>query len=230
MSVGDVFAVVRPRAKVNSAWTHKDDIGFYVQEVGALEVVRVKPNVSIARVKSSCDAFLLGDLVQLTENRVSPMYEKRPPMDLFSDPSGKATGRILMARDSAEVLSRDFIVYVDLGADDNVQVGDHLTIFRALGKGNLFTLPQHESVSARDYGYQSGVYKGGKFSNQAARKRGAHAGGKEVTTHMAKEGRPSGLRKVVGEAVVLNVKEKTATVVITRTATEIHTGDWVEVQ
>ena len=35
---------------------------------------------------------------------------------------------------------------------------------------------------------------------------------------------------VVGEAVVLNVKERTATVVITRTAQEIHTGDWVEIQ
>ena len=34
----------------------------------------------------------------------------------------------------------------------------------------------------------------------------------------------------VGEIVILNVKEKTATAVITRTAQEIHTGDWVEVQ
>src|SRR5437773_8663485 len=119
-----------------------------------------------------------------------------------------------MARGSAEVLTRDYIVYVDLGADDNVQVGDHLTIFRKLGKGNLFTLPQHEDVSARDYGFQSEVYKGGKFSNQAPRKTGGRAGGKEVTTYMAKEHRIAGLRKVVGEAVVLNVKEKTATVVI----------------
>ena len=37
-------------------------------------------------------------------------------------------------------------------------------------------------------------------------------------------------RKVVGEAVVLNVKEKTATVVITRNAQEIHPGDGVEIQ
>ena len=45
----------------------------------------------------------------------------------------------------------------------------------------------------------------------------------------AKLGRPD-IRKVVGEAVVLNVKERTATIVITRTAQEIHTGDWVEIQ
>ena len=46
---------------------------------------------------------------------------------------------------------------------------------------------------------------------------------------MAKAGRPD-LRKVVGEAVVLSVKEKTATIVITRTGQEIHPGDWVEIQ
>ena len=50
-----------------------------------------------------------------------------------------------------------------------------------------------------------------------------------MTTAKAKEGRPF-LRKVVGEAVVINVKERTATVVITRNAQEIHTGDWVEIQ
>jgi hypothetical protein len=50
-----------------------------------------------------------------------------------------------------------------------------------------------------------------------------------VTTAKAKEGRPS-IRKVVGEMVVLNVKEKTATAVIVRNAQEIHTGDYVEVQ
>jgi hypothetical protein len=230
VNVGDIFSVVRPRAKVNSNWTNKSDIGFYVQEVGAVEIVNVKAEVSVARVKTSCDSFLFGDLVQLTPERHSPMYEQRPPLDLFADYTGKATGRILMARDGSEMPSRDFIVYIDLGADDHLQIGDHLTIFRPLGKGNVYKGPERESVSARDYGFQSLVYKGGKFSNQAARKSGEHAGGTEVTTNMAKKGRPAFLRNIVGEAVVINVKEKTATVVITRTAQEIHTGDWVEIQ
>lgn len=229
-NVGDVFAVVRPRGQVESRWTNKKDVGFYVQEVGALEVVRVKAEVSVVRVKSSCDNFLLGDVVQLTEKRMSPLTESRPPLDIFADPSGKASGRIMMARDNAEMLARDFIVYVDLGADDNVKIGDRLTIFRPLGKGNLMKTPEKEAVSARDEGFQSNVYRGGKFSNQAARKSGDKAQIDVVTTYDAKAGRPAGLRKVVGEAVVLNVKEHTATVVITRTAQEVHTGDWVEIQ
>jgi len=230
VSVGDTFAVVRPRGAVKSKWSNKGNLGFYVQEVGAVEVVDVKPEVSVARVKMSCDNFLLGDLIQLSERKPVLTHQQRPVMDRFGDPSGKATGRILMARDSAETLARDFIVYVDLGADDNVQVGDYLTIFRPLGKGNLFKNPENESVSSRDYGFQSGVYRGGKFSNQSGRKSGDKADGQEVSTARAKNGRPSNLRKVVGEAIVLNVKERTATVLITRNGQEIHTGDWVEIQ
>jgi len=229
VNVGDVFAVVRPKGRVDSRWTSKKDIGFYVQEVGALEVVRVKGEVSVARVKTSCDSFLLGDLVQLSSNRISPLSQTRPALDLFADPSGKARGRILMARDGAEMLSRDFVAYVDLGVDDNVQIGDRLTVYRPLEMGNPLQYPQKEAASARDEGYQSDEYRGGKFSNQTSRKSGDKADGRVVTTAMAKEGRPD-LRKIVGEAVVLNVKERSATIVITRTAQEIHTGDWVEIQ
>jgi hypothetical protein len=230
VNVGDTFAIVRPRGAVKSKWSRKNDIGFYVQEVGAVEVVRVKQDVSVARIKTSCDSFLLGDLVQLVEKRTSPISTMQPAMDLFGDPSGKATGRILMSRDGAEMLTRDYVAYVDLGADDNIRIGDRLTIFRPLAKGNITRSNERESISSRDYGYQSRIYQGGKFSNQSSRKSGDKAGGREVRTLDVRSSRPQDLRKVVGEAVVLNVKEKTATVVIVRTGQEIHTGDWVEIQ
>ena len=97
--VGDVMAVVRPRGKVETRWTKKDDLGFYVQEVGAVEVIRVKNDVSVARVKTSCDNLLLGDLVQPVPVRTSPMHSISGPLDLYADPSGKAVGRVFMARD-----------------------------------------------------------------------------------------------------------------------------------
>lgn len=228
VQVGDRMAVVRPRGKVNTRWTDKGNLGFYVQEVGTVEVIRVKGDHSIARVRTSCDNFLLGDLLMPYMERTSPAYVERPALDRYADRSGKAMGRIFMARDGHEMITRDQIVYVDLGAEDSVSVGDYLTIFRPLGEGNLLDGPP-ESVSARDYGFQSFEYRGGKFSNQAARKSGSKAGGRVVTTDRAKSGRPD-IRKIVGEAVVLNVKERTATVVVTRTAQEIHTGDWVEIQ
>jgi len=226
---GDMFAVIRPRGQVSSHWSHKGKLGFYVQEVGALEVVRVKPNYSVARITTSCGNFLLGDLVQPIESRVSPQMGREPVLDRFSDSPGKAKGRIFMGRDNQEVLTRDQIIYVDLGREDSVQAGDRLTIYRDLGKGNPLKPWGDESVGARDSGFQGMTNRGGKFSNQAPRKSGDTAEGHVVTTVDAKEGRPD-IRKVVGEAVILNVKERTATAVITKTAQEIQTGDWVEVQ
>ncbi|MEP6705394.1 MAG: FlgT C-terminal domain-containing protein [Acidobacteriota bacterium] len=228
VQVGDMFSVVRPRGQVKSHWTRKGSLGFYTEELGALEVVRVKAEVSVARVKTSCSDILLGDLVQPLQARVAPDYRQRPALDLFGDPSGKAVGRLIMARDNVDLISRDFIVYIDLGAEDHVQIGDYLTVFRPLGDGNPYFGDWGESASARD-SFDSFEYRGGRFSNQTARKKGDTARGKVVTTKEAKEDRPA-IRKVVGEMVILNVKERVATALVTRTAQEIHTGDWVEVQ
>lgn len=230
VKVGDMFAVIRPRARFKSEFSRKGNLGIFVQEVGAVEVINVKNDVSVARVKMSCDNFLLGDLLQPIPQRVSPMFTQRPGLDLFADSSGKISGRIVLARDGQEMLGREQIVYIDLGQEDNVKVGDYFTIFRPLGEGNLFISDEDEISAARDRGFQSSEYKGGKFSNQAPRKEGDDVDGKIVTTEKAKENRPKGLRKVVGELIILNVKERTATAVIVRTAQEIHTGDMVELQ
>ena len=230
VKVGDMFSVIRPRGHVSTRWSSKGDLGVYVQELGVIEVVDVKQETSWVRVKTSCDTVLLGDLVVPFEQRASVMYVRRQALNLFTDPSGKAKGRIFLSRDLREAPTRDDIVYVDLGAEDNVQPGDYMTIFRPLGRGNLFENDEDETLSARDPGYQSFEYRGGKFSNQAPRKRGDNATGKIVTTEEAKKDRPDGMRKVVGEGMVVSVKERTATVVITRTAQEVHTGDWVEIQ
>lgn len=230
VQVGDMFTVTRPKGQVETKWSRKGDLGVFVQELGTIEVIKVKQEVSVARIRNSCDNVLLGDLLVPFEQRTAPAFSQRPALDLFGDPSGKASGRIFMARDGREALGTEQIVYIDLGADDSVKSGDYLTIYRELGDGNLHKFPQKESVAARNDGYQSDQYQGGKFSNQSARKYGSRANRQVVTTKDAKAYRPDGLRKIVGEMVILNVKEKTATALIVRAAQEIHTGDWVEVQ
>ena len=230
LNVGDVLSVIRPRGKVSSKWSSKGNLGFYVQEIGAIELVRVKADHSVARVKVSCDNFVLGDVVQPVEARKSPMHEDRPALDRFADPNGKAVGHLFMARGGVELITRDNIVYVDLGKEDNVQVGDYLTVFRKLGKGNFFIPGEGETVASSDEGYESDKYRGGQFSNQAPRNSGKKGGGSAVSQSSAKSKLDNRPRKVVGELVVLSVSDRTATAVVVRTGMEIHPGDWVEVQ
>lgn len=229
INVGDEYSVIRPRGNFKSHWSNKK-LGIYIQEVGSVEVIRVHRDVSVARIKTSCSSFLFGDLLMKMEERVSPKFEVRPELDKFASPSGKSAGRIVLARDGLEMVGREQIVYVDLGRDDNVSVGDYLTVYRPLGTGNIYSYVQPEHMDNRDEGYESNRYRSGGLSNKTARKKGANADGPVVTTESAKSRRPKGLRRVVGELVVLRVSEGAATAVVVRNTSEIHTGDMVEIQ
>lgn len=230
VKAGDVYSVVRPRGQFKSKFSKKGKLGFYVEEVGSVEIVKVKDSVSVAQVKTSCGEFLLGDLLQPMESRIAPEFTQRPELDLFSESSGKAAGRIIMARDHREHLSRDQIVYIDLGAEDNVKTGDYLTIFRPLGKTKIVKMDENEDIRPRDSDYASDTFTGSNFSITSPRIDGNTAEGAKVTTPKAKKSRPNNLRKVVGEMVILRVKERTATAIIVRNAQEIHPGDMVELQ
>lgn len=228
--VGDVYSVIRPRGSVKSRWSSKKNLGFYVQELGAVEIVKVREKFSVAKVKTSCDNLLMGDLLVPLESREGLMAQQRPKLDTFAESSGKASGRIVLARDGQEMIAANQIVFVDLGRENEVKVGDFLTVYRPLGTGNIFDKVFGEPLKSSDESFQSDEYRGGKFSNQASRKKGSRAGGQTVSIEDAKSRRPKNIRQVVGELVILNVRERAATAMVVRTAGEVHTGDYVEVQ
>jgi hypothetical protein len=218
---GQTFQIIRPRGDVKGVHKTKSGfIGTYVQDVGQLQVFKVRENTSAAQVTFACDQILLGDLLAPVPDRESPVQRAEESLDRFTDPSGKQHGRLMMAKDGREMVTRHDIVYIDLGAEDQVKRGDYLTIYRPLGTGNITRVGDEEITHARSAGFQSDRYRGGGFSNQASR----------VNTKQVKRDRPSMPRKVVGEMVVIDVQTRTATAIITRVASEVHTGDWVEIQ
>lgn len=234
VKVDDRYSITRPRGRMRSPFSKKGDLGIYVQELGAVRVVSVKPQVSIAMVENNCESILLGDLLVPSQTRVAPDERDETILDRFRDPNGKATGRIVLARDGQEFVTRDQIIYIDLGAEDGVKAGDYLTVYRPLGSGRVVlfdkTFNEREIVRPMDYGFESFRFRGGKFDNQAPRKTGADAKGKLAVTPEVKKRRPQDLRKIVGEVTILSVHEGTATAVITRATQEINTGDYVELQ
>lgn len=232
--IGQEFSVVRPRGQFTTRLTNKKGfLGVFTQEIGRVRVTEVKENVSVAIVSASCDTILNGDLLRSLPGRVSPPARAETAFDRFADPTGKQTGRIVLARDGRELVSRDQIVFIDLGAEDNVRAGDYLTIFRPAGTGNITRFRDDEIAVAASGGFESRRFRGGKFSNQAQRVRRPNQTGvygPVVTTPEVRSRRPPVPRKVVGEMVIINVQRRTATAVITRVAQEVHTGDYVEVQ
>jgi hypothetical protein len=218
---GQTFQIIRPRGDVKGVYKTKSGfIGTYVQDVGQLQVFKVRENTSAAQIIFACDQIMLGDLLAPVPERESPLQGAQESLDRFTDPSGKQHGRLMMAKDGREMVTRHDVVYIDLGSEDQVKRGDYLTIYRPLGTGNITRIGDEEIARKRTGGFQSDRYRGGGFSNQASR----------VDVTQVKRDRPSMPRKVVGEMVVIDVQTRTATAIITRVASEVHTGDWVEIQ
>lgn len=237
---GQNFQIVRPRGDVKGVLREKRGfLGTYIQEVGQLQVFNVRENISAAQITSSCgDMVLLGDLLTQIPDRDSPLQRAETNIERFVDPTGKQVGRLMMARDSREMVTRNDVVYIDLGAEDNVKAGDYLTIYRPLGTGNVTRIDNEELARNRANGFQSNRFRGGGFSNQGKRAKDETAfietegryRYRPITTREVTNNRPPMPRKIVGEMVIINVQTRTATAIITRTVGEVHTGDWVEIQ
>ncbi|HEY0404348.1 MAG TPA: FlgT C-terminal domain-containing protein [Pyrinomonadaceae bacterium] len=237
VKVGDTFSVVRPRGKLTSKFTRKHGyLGVYVRELGQLRVLEVKERVSVAVVETSCEVMLTGDLIQPSPQRLAPTARPELALDRFADPSGKQTGRIVLARDSREMVSRNQVVFIDLGAEDSIKAGDYFTVYRPVGKGNITTFENEEIAPSQAGGFESDRYAGGKYSSISQRTKdypntpGLYINKEAVTSYEIKRHRPRVPRKVVGELVILSVQTRTATAIITRVAQEVHTGDYVELQ
>lgn len=236
---GQNFQIIRPRGDVKGV--HRKKIGFlgtYVQEVGQLQVFKVREETSAAKITFTCDAALLGDLLVDIPVRESPLQRAEGNLDRFADPSNKQVGRLMMAKDNRELLTKNDIVYIDLGGEDNVKRGDYLTIYRPLGTGNLTRVDNEEMARNRATGFQSDRYRGGGLGNQASRAKDetafVDANGRyryrPITSREVKKDRPVMPRKIVGEMVIIDVQSRTATAIITRVTNEVLTGDWVEIQ
>lgn len=234
VKVGQEFSVVRPRGRFKSTFSRKKgSLGVYTQELGWLRVIRVREHSAVAFVVRSCDNLLNGDLLLGTAPpRAAFTSRQDEVLDHFAEPTGKQTGRIVLSRDSREVLTRDNVVFIDLGTEDNVKPGDYLTVFRPFGRGNIVSDRAETAANAR-HGYESDHFRGGKLSNLSQRLKDPGASmlySETVKTPDIVKRRPSVPRKVVGELVILRVEGRTATAVITRVVQEVHTGDFVEVQ
>ena len=239
MKEGQTFQIIRPRGDVKGV--HKQKLGYlgtYVQDIGQLQVFKVWPNTAAAKITFSCDAALLGDLLAPVPDRESPLQRAETSLDRFADPSGKQSGRLMMAKDNREMVTRYDIVYIDLGTEDQISRGDYLTIYRPLGTGNITRVDNEENARGRAEGFQSDRFRGGGFSSQGSRAKDStrlvETDGRyryrPITSKEVKRDRPEMPRKIVGEIVVIDVQTRTATAIITRVVGEVHTGDWVEIQ
>ena len=206
--VGDRFVVMRQdRDPLEVPWFKWQEkllkaMGTMYRDAGQVRVVNVHPKVSIAEVVFSCGYMQRGDIVRPYVDRPAPPFKDAAPFDHFAPVSGKPVGMVVAGLDYSQAYGSGTTVYVNLGAAQNVKVGDYFRVFRY--QGTLAeTAPQTKDFQTELYGFGSSP------------------------TRYTWNDLP---REVLGEGIVLNVSRYAATVYLTFSSSEVYAGDYAELE
>jgi hypothetical protein len=206
--VGDRFSVVRPDWDSTDVpwfkWQAKllKAMGQLYRDAGQIQVVNVQPKVSVAQVIFSCGYMQRGDILLPYEERPAPPIKDPAAFDHSAPASGKPVAMVVAGKDYGQVFGKLSAVYVNLGANQGVRVGDYFRIFRYQGS-MAEMVPQNK-------GYQYSMYGFG-------------------SSHARYEWNDLP-REVIGEGVVINVNRNSSTMVITVSSIEVYAGDYVEIE
>ncbi len=206
--VGDRFTVVRPVKDPTDVqwfkWQNKlmKAMGTAYQDTGQVRVVTVQPKVSIAQIIFSCGFMQRGDVVQPYQDRPAPPYKDPAAFDHFAPVSGKPVAMVVSGNDFALVFGKNQAIYVNLGSNQGVKVGDYLRVFRYQGS-------MAETVPIEP-GYQYTMYG---FGSAPARYQWNDLP-----------------REILGEGMVISTSRNSSTVILTYSSTSVYAGDYVEIE
>jgi hypothetical protein len=206
--VGDRYSVVRAEtdpADINwFKWQAKlmKAMGTHYLDAGHIRIVNVQAKTASAEVTMSCDFMQRGDIVLPFQERPEPTFKDAGTFDHFAPVSGKPVAMIVQSKDYQQSAGQGNTVYVNLGTEKSVKVGDYFRIFRY--QGTLAELaPQTKDFQDRLYGFGSspGRYRWDDLP-----------------------------REVLGEGIVVNVSRNASTVFLTYSSSDIYAGDYVEIE
>jgi hypothetical protein len=206
--VGDRFAIVRPQKDPNEVhwfkWQEKllKAMGTQYVDAGQVQITGVHPNTSVGLIKFSCDYVQRGDIALPMAERPSPPYKLAEKFDEFAPVSGKSVGMLVAGREFTEAYGKNSTVYVNLGTNQGVKVGDYLRVFRYEGSTSEFSenFPDFQ-YSMYGFGSTPEKYKWNDIP-----------------------------RNVIGEGIVMNVTHNACAVFITYSKHDMYAGDYVEIE
>jgi len=183
-------------------------------ELARVRIIDTRHKTAIAQVEFSCDPVVPGDVAVAFVEK--PAISFHPPLrfDRFAPSNGKASGRIVMAKDFDSELGTGMKVYMNLGSSQGVKVGDYVRAVRA------YTSDLKDPVDSLSF----------KASTTEDTQKNAPAIEPNLLTRTKGPAiHVSSLpRRAVGEIVVLSTTETTSTGMIVFALEDVHAGDGVE--
>lgn len=213
--VGDVFSVVRPVTDpIKVEWTKSqfamlERMGTVWEDEARIQVVVVRPDISIGRIEHACNYLQRGDIVLPFVERPMPPLKPQEKFDRFAPATGKPLAMVITGKKFQQQFGVTDIAYVNLGNSQGVKVGDYFRIFRYQGT-------QHETA-----------FQSARFAFDVEGSLGPTYGYGSVPKKWDWTNVP---REDIGEGVVLRTGPNSSTVQITFSQREIFAGDYVELE
>jgi hypothetical protein len=184
------------------------------EELARVRIIDTRPRMAIARIEFSCDSVAPGDLVIPFEEK--QLVNFHPPLrfDRFALANGQVSGRVLLAKDFDSELGAGGTVYVNIGSNQGLKVGDFL---RAERLAEAVTRDAVDSLSFKADAYEM-TQSEPPLVNPSFLDRGH--GPVIHTDQMPRRG--------VGEIVIIGTTPTTATGMIVFSLEPVHVGDIVE--
>lgn len=218
--VGQEFTVVRELVDPNryelfpGQWAALKSAGQPYEELARIKVVDNRSKMAVAQIEFGCDTVLPGDyLIPFAEKPASAF---RAPMrfDRFAPANGQLSGRIILAKDFDSELGTGGKVYLNIGANKGLKVGDFVRAVRS------YELTEHDPVDSLSF--KASTNEPTQMYQVAVDpKMFGNTGGPVV--HIA----DMPLR-AVGEIVIIGTTDSTATGMIVFADEPVHVGDRVE--
>ncbi|MGA7049912.1 MAG: hypothetical protein WBZ37_01300, partial [Mycobacterium sp.] len=219
-SAGAEYEVVRALRDVNEYEMFPGqkkllkETGEPYEEVGRVKVIDTRSKSAVAQIEYSCDGINPGDTTIPFAEKPAVAFHAPIRFDRFLPASSKVSGRIVMGKDFDSVIGTGHKVYINVGANQGVKIGD---FFRAVRSYQVDLDDPVDSLS-----FKAAIAEDTQLKTPS------------VDPAMFTKGNGPVIhvrdlpRRAVGEIEIIGVTNTTATGMVVFSMEDVHAGDGVE--
>ncbi|HZC23718.1 MAG TPA: hypothetical protein VE866_10310 [Candidatus Binatia bacterium] len=184
------------------------------EEVGHLKVIDTRSRDAIAQIDYSCDGINPGDTAIPFAEKQLVNFHSPIRFDRFLPASSKTSGRIVLGKDFDSELGTGHKVYLNIGSNQGVKIGDYYRAVRA------YEADLHNPVDSLSF--KAAI-------SEDTQKKSPSIDPNFLTKTNGPTIHVRDLpRRGVGEIVIIGVTDTTATGMIVFALEDVHAGDGVE--
>jgi hypothetical protein len=217
---GQVYSIVREMRDVNEYEIYPGQrkvlaaAGRPYGEIGRVRIVDTRSHSAIAQVEFSCDPINPGDVAVPFVEKPPVAFHVPGHFDRFAPANGKLTGRIVLGKDFDDVLGTGMKLYMNMGSNQGVKVGDYFRVVRtytATLRDPVDSL-SFDAKTSEDTQVRPPTFEANRFTRT-----------KGPNIHVGDLP-----RRAVGEVVVLNVTPTASSAMVVFSLEDVLAGDTVE--